>query len=378
MMITLSKRTVAAIAGAAIAAGMLALVTGQGAATSAGRVRAEAPAGAAAGVRVVQDATGTAAQAAAVRYWTPARMAAAVKNANTHNPGKTVRTVKKRPARKPVSRERRLTRKPPPAPVTPVTPVAPVAPAKPPTPWLTGDTAGEGLRWTHAGAVAADVGKIFFTLAGDNYVCSGTLVGGGHPDVVLTAAHCVTSTARGGGPQWATNWMFVPGYRDGLRPYGEYTARRFFVTPDWTGLRGGSEQYDVAFVQVAAATLFGVSGAAEPPPGLPVEFARAHDAAPPNRAYVFGYPSEPPYSGLYPNYCAGPVTASGGTAATRCGMTAGDSGGPWLAGFRPRSGNGPVVAVSTYKLSGNPRVLYGAVLGPQARALYQQAIGLAR
>jgi V8-like Glu-specific endopeptidase len=359
MMMTLSKRIVAAIAGAAVAAGMQALVTGEGAATFAGRVRAGVPAG----VAVVQDATGSAAQAAAVRYWTPARMAAAVK---------TVKTVKKRPPGKPVSRERRLIRKPPPPSVTSVTPVTP------PEPWLTGDTAGEGLRWTHAGAVAADVGKIFFTLDGDNYVCSGALVGGGHPDVVLTAAHCVTSTAGGGRPQWATNWMFVPGFRDGLQPYGEYTARRFFVTPDWTGLEGGSEQYDVAFVQVATATLYGVSGAAQPPPGLPVEFASTQDAAPPNRAYVFGYPSEPPYSGLYPDYCAGPVTASGGSAATPCGMTAGDSGGPWLAGFRPRSGSGPVVAVSTYKVSGNPRVLYGAVLGPQARALYEQAVGLAR
>jgi hypothetical protein len=59
-------------------------------------------------------------------------------------------------------------------------------------------------------------------------------------------------------------------------------------------------------------------------------------------------------------------------------MTAGDSGGPWLAGFSPRSGAGPVVAVSTYKLSSNLEVLYGAVLGPQARALYQLAVSSAR
>jgi hypothetical protein len=56
-----------------------------------------------------------------------------------------------------------------------------------------------------------------------------------------------------------------------------------------------------------------------------------------------------------------------------CGMTAGDSGGPWLAGFRPRSGAGTVIAVSTYKLSADPRLLYGTVLGPVARALYLRA-----
>jgi V8-like Glu-specific endopeptidase len=229
--------------------------------------------------------------------------------------------------------------------------------------------------------VAAAVGKIFFTLDGADYVCSGTLVGGKHPDVVLTAAHCVTGgTAQASTAQarWATNWIFAPGFHDGLMPYGEYTARRFFVMPDWTGPKGGSEQYDVAFAQVTTATRYGTPSAAKPPPGLPGEFARSQDQAPLSRTYVFGYPAEQPYTGLYLDYCAGPVAASGGSAATPCGMTAGDSGGPWLAGFSPRSGSGRVAAVSTYKVSDNLRVLYGAVLGPRARALYQRAVSLAR
>ena len=350
MGMTLSNRVVAAVAWTVIAVGAQA-----GAAQAGARV-----AGRPAGSTVVQDATGTAARAAAVRYWTPARMAAALR-ATDGRPG----------AKRPASRTRRLIRRPPTAP-----PTAPrTAPAPTPTPWLAGDTAGAGLRWTHGGAVAAAVGKVFFTLGGEDYVCSGTLVGGNHPDVVLTAAHCVTGgPGKGGATQWATNWMFVPGFVDGLLPYGEYTARRFFVSKDWTGPQGRREQYDAAFVQVTTATLYGVSGAAQPPPGLPVKFAGRQDAAPPGRTYVFGYPAELPYSGLYLNYCAGSAVASGGSVRTPCGMTAGDSGGPWLAGFSPRSGSGQVVAVSTYKVSGNSRVLYGAVLGPQARALYARAL----
>jgi V8-like Glu-specific endopeptidase len=311
-----------------------------------------------AGSTVVQDAAGAAARAAAVRYWTPARMAAALRAADGQ------------PAKRPVSRTRRLVRKPPPA--------RPEAPA--PAPWLRGDTGGTGLPWAHGGAVAAAVGKVFFTLGGEDYACSGTLVGGKRTDVVLTAAHCVTGgPGKGGATRWATNWMFAPGFVNGLLPYGEYTARRFFVSKDWTGSQGGREQYDVAFVQVTTATLPGVSGpwlpgTAEPPPGLPVKFSGRQDSAPLSRTYVFGYPAELPYSGLYLDYCAGPVVASGGSARTPCRMTAGDSGGPWLAGFSPRSGSGQVVAVSTYKVSGSPRVLYGAVLGPQARALYERAV----
>jgi V8-like Glu-specific endopeptidase len=355
MEITFSNRVVAAVAVTVIA------VAVQAGTARAGGGAARAGAGSRpAGSTVVQDATGAAARAAAVRYWTPARMAAALRAADG------------RPAAKrTVSRTRQLVRKP--APAKPRTP----APAATPTPaaWLHGDTGGTGLPWTHGGAAAAAVGKVFFTLGGEDYACSGTLVGGKGTDVVLTAAHCVTGgPGKDGATRWATNWMFAPGFVNGLLPYGEYTARRFFVSKDWTGPLGGREQYDAAFVQVATATLHGASSAAQPPPGLPVKFAGRQDSAPLSRAYVFGYPAELPYSGLYLDYCAGPVVASGGSVRTPCGMTAGDSGGPWLAGFSPRSGSGQVVAVSTYKVSGSPRALYGAVLGPQARALYERAV----
>ena len=242
---------------------------------------------------------------------------------------------------------------------------------------LTGNTAGRGLRLAHGGAVASAVGKIFFTLGGTGYVCSGALVRSEHVDVVLTAAHCV-SDGRG---RWATSWTFVPGYQGGAQPYGQYTARRFFVSPGWTGPGGGSERYDIAFVQVTPATLDGTAGgrpeAARPPAGLPVTFASSQDAAALPRTYVFGYPALLPFSGLYDNFCAGlsRVVREGprrGSAATACSMTAGDSGGPWLARVSPRGG-GAIVAVTTFKLSGNAGTLYGTVLGPAARALYRAA-----
>jgi V8-like Glu-specific endopeptidase len=287
---------------------------------------------------VSQQAVGAAAQAAAVRYWTTTRMT------------------------------RDLVRQPPPGGQQA---------------WLSGDTAGAGLRWTHGGAVAAAVGRVFFTLGGTDYVCSGTLISSADgdradPDVVLTAAHCVTGApGLGRATQWAANWVFVPGFTGGRLPYGEYTGHRFFVSPGWTA-PGGGEQDDIAFVQVDSATPLGGPGAAREPHGLPAAFASSPGAGVLTRSYVFGYPAEPPYTGLYPAYCAGLVTVSGGSARMPCGMTAGDSGGPWLAGFRPRSGSGQVTAVTTYKMSGNLAVLYGALLGPQARALYQRAVTSAR
>ena len=237
---------------------------------------------------------------------------------------------------------------------------------------LTVDTAGRGLRLMHGGAVAAAVGKIFFTLGATDYTCSGTLVRSRRAYVVLTAAHCVTN-GRG---QWAVDWTFVPGYSGGAEPYGQYTARRFFVSPRWQG-PADSERYDVAFVQVTPAGLYGQKALRpKAPAGLPVTFAASQTAPLEARAYVFGYPALRPYTGLYPNYCAGPAASSAtrkGSESIACAMTAGDSGGPWLTGFSPQTGTGTITAVTAYKLSGDLRTLYGPVLGPVARGLYLRA-----
>jgi V8-like Glu-specific endopeptidase len=232
------------------------------------------------------------------------------------------------------------------------------------------DSRGRGLRLEHGGLTAEAIGKIFFTVGTTDYVCSGALVGSGRVEVVLTAAHCV----GGAHGQRATSWTFVPGYRNGAEPYGEYTARRFFVSPRWTG-PGRDERYDVAFVQVTAGTQFGRSRVPTPPPGLAVRFAASQTAAVLPQAYVLGYPALAPFSGEYANYCTGParVARSGpraGSVQTSCAMTAGDSGGPWLTGSGPGAA---VAAVTAYKLSGNRRTLWGVVLGPAARALYRAA-----
>lgn len=56
------------------------------------------------------------------------------------------------------------------APASPAAPVAPAAPAASPRAWLTGNTSGRGLRWTHGGSIMRSVGKVFFTLDKIDYV----------------------------------------------------------------------------------------------------------------------------------------------------------------------------------------------------------------
>jgi hypothetical protein len=54
-------------------------------------------------------------------------------------------------------------------------------------------------------------------------------------------------------------------------------------------------------------------------------------------------------------------------------MTAGSSGGPWLAGFDPATGTGIITSVSSFKYSTNDQILYGTPFGPVAQELYEAA-----
>ena len=236
------------------------------------------------------------------------------------------------------------------------------------TPWG-GDGArrpGLGARWSGGGAVARTTGRVFFTLAGADYTCSGSTVTSTNADVVMTAAHCVSD----GGGKWATHWTFVPGYDNGREPYGSYPARRYFVPRQWA--RGADENNDVAFVAVGTARVSGVEQhVVDAVGGQPVGFG---DRAATETA--FGYPTRAPYTGQNLDYCDGPLSPDpygSADAGLACTMTEGDSGGPWLSGFDPRSGVGVITGVTTFRYSDDSLTLYSANLGSVAQTLYDRA-----
>lgn len=290
-------------------------------------------------------------QLAVLHYWTPARMADAV-----------------------------------PFGPLPRLPTLPTLPALPPLPGLTAPSAGalalgtpaepefmsaqaaqaEGAPWPGGGAVARTTGRVFFTLNGADYSCSGSTVASANADVVLTAAHCV----NGGAGSWATNWTFIPGYNGGNAPYGAYTARDFYVDDHWTY---ANVSYDFAFVALNTAKVSGVTThAVTAAGGQPIRFGPQ-----PAQEDIFGYPAEPPFTGDQLDYCSGPTAPdpNGGDDddGVDCGMTEGDSGGPWLSGFNPRTGTGTITSVSSFKYDTNNRTLYGPELGSAAESLYNQA-----
>lgn len=66
-------------------------------------------------------------------------------------------------------------------------------------------------------------GKVFFKQGNDSFICSGSLIG---PGIVATAAHCVSDF---GTKTYYSDFHFIPGYRDGDGPFGDWAAEKVYV-----------------------------------------------------------------------------------------------------------------------------------------------------
>ena len=215
-------------------------------------------------------------------------------------------------------------------------------------------------------------GKVFFTMTGTDYVCSGTAVDAPNRSLVWTAGHCVYEPGLLGAG-FATNWQFVPAYGPGGRtPFGEWPAVELEVTPQWknAGPLPGFD-FDPTF-DLGAATVASRGGRRlqRVVGARGIAFERS-----PRRAYhAFGYPAvQPPaeFTGRRMFRCDSRLTGRDSTvgppAALRiaCDMTPGSSGGGWV------TKGGKVTSVTSYGYDDDPRSLYGPYMGSVARNLYQ-------
>jgi hypothetical protein len=217
-------------------------------------------------------------------------------------------------------------------------------------------------------------GKVFLTLNGLDYVCSGTAVRAPSHSLVNTAGHCLYETpAVLIGSGYATNWEFVPGYKNGHKPFGEWpapksklrTTQQYVDSMPLVMGEDGDETYDLGFATVSqrnGKSLQDVVGAR----GIAFNQPRAQSY----RSY--GYPAESPpaeFDGEHLFRCDSPFKGSdpnfGDPQPMRilCDMTGGSSGGGWVAQRR-------VVSVNAYGYNGEPNKLYGPYFGDAAQSLY--------
>ncbi|ADX72313.1 hypothetical protein Asphe3_11310 [Pseudarthrobacter phenanthrenivorans Sphe3] len=206
------------------------------------------------------------------------------------------------------------------------------------------------------------IGKVFFTLGGSNYVCSGNAVSSTNGSTVSTAGHCLNE----GPGAFATKFIFVPAYENGSAPYGQWTAKSLHAPTQWSG--SGDMAYDTGFAvmnrDASNRTLTEVVG------GSGVAFNQ-----PRGLAYKsFGYPAASPFNGETLKSCTGTATNDPnnpqfGTQGIPCDMTGGSSGGPWFIGT---DSSGLQNSVNSYGYN-RSAVMYGPFWGSVIQQTYDVA-----
>jgi V8-like Glu-specific endopeptidase len=193
----------------------------------------------------------------------------------------------------------------------------------------------------------------------DKY-CSASVVNTESKNVIFTAGHCVHG---GEGALYHRNFQFVPGYRDGARPLGTWSAREIWSFGAWR--TDSNVRWDVASLLMNSNSLGQKLANVTGSQGI------MWNAAAEQFTYVFGYPSNKS-GGQRLNYCSEWTWKRmflwvwTGRLGIDCDMTFGTSGGPWVANFNGQWGHVHSVS-STTDLAGR---LFGPYFDTNVGELY--------
>jgi V8-like Glu-specific endopeptidase len=205
------------------------------------------------------------------------------------------------------------------------------------------------------GISTAAVGALFTSANGKlgSHFCTASVVDSPHGDLAITAAHCVAEVS---GPI-----AFVPGYHSGIAPFGIWQVVKVYT--HWVG-----PDDDIAFLKLS-----------QPDSVVPIEDvtgAETLGSGRPTRQLVevVGYPDGSSLPIGCVNWTSEPMP---GQLQFNCvGYTIGSSGGPLLADFDARTGQGTVIGViGGYQQGGDmPQVSYSSQFGSNVTALFAAAV----
>jgi V8-like Glu-specific endopeptidase len=213
-----------------------------------------------------------------------------------------------------------------------------------------------------ANEVTARVGAIFAHSGKGDHFCTGSVVQSAGQSIVVTAAHCVHG-GKGGG--YNSDIVFVPGYRNGAEPQGEWPIRSIVVDQRW--ITSSDPDLDVAFL---------VLGTVD---GQPIASVLGGNKLGVNAGFgrtvaLTGYPS----NAGEPIACFNSTTRqSDHQMKIACpAFPGGTSGSPWLTAFDRATGTGTVIGViGGYQQGGDtPDVSYSPYFDDDVLTLYQQAV----
>jgi hypothetical protein len=217
-------------------------------------------------------------------------------------------------------------------------------------------------EWDLGGQVAQSAGRILFEFADGWYVCSGTVVADTTTgrSIVLTAAHCIFDDVA---KEFARAAVFIPNQDDGDNdrsdfdcsndPYGCWILDHGVVDVNWTtrtfpdnvawdyGYYVVSDSSSHSVTDLASlgdASLESVVGPMTQSFDPPAVGSDAH-------ALGYSYDVDPELM-----YCKESLSTNGTENywLSRCDMSGGSSGGPWVQPLTESTGNGPVFSVNSW------------------------------
>lgn len=213
------------------------------------------------------------------------------------------------------------------------------------------------------------VGVLFFSQGGADYQCTAASIG---HDAVWTAGRCIHS-GDGSAQGWSSDVVFVPAYKDGNEPYGQWSAYNLWTKGQWYAAADPS--FDMGGVKLnrnsSGKEISEVVG------NLGFSFNLSEYQA----WFTIGYPDQPPFDGQWQYICAASYAYSDTSQnapnpiAMGCDMNGGAAGSPWIRVFS--GSTGPVNFLngnSSYQAAGEPEAMYSPYFGSAAKSLFEKLL----
>lgn len=228
------------------------------------------------------------------------------------------------------------------------------------------------------------VGKLFFTIPGlGNASCTAAVIA---RRLILTAGHCVHSGTPS--PGFFGNWVFVPGFRDGVAPIGLWPATAVIVTGTWA-FGGGTVPNPSDFAIIELDELLFTDDLFHPIGDVLGWLGWKINALKKNHVHIFGYPKNLDSGNKMHQVAAQLQKYTAGTNTTLVGsdMMQGSSGGPWVQNFglpatgqKVKGGNTQfdlIVGVTSFgPLSKKPKLAGSSMPDSRFVSLFNNACGL--
>lgn len=211
------------------------------------------------------------------------------------------------------------------------------------------------------------IGKLFFKRGSGSYVCSAASIGN---NAIWTAGHCLHA-GNNSSQGWSKNVVFVPAYKDGNAPFGQWPAAQLFTSWRWYqngNPNGLSEDW-------GGAILFPQNGKKISQRVGWLGFAWNWNRY--QHWNAMGYPQASPFNGR--RLIANPASfayagsiAGTDTNGIGCDMTGGSSGGPWVMKF----GTGNYLnGNNSYRRSTKPQEMFSPYFNSNAKTFRDFVIG---